>query len=658
MEIGSVLLLIAGFFCFLDIILLILSNRSKRLDRISQGLVVCSVCSIWGSLLVLLKYIFDNNFSYKYVLENSSTNLPMELKLSVLWAGQEGSLLFWTSLIFLFYVVFRRILNEYAGEKLVRRSFITALILCLAFAIITIMSNPFAVTGTTVAQEGRGLNPLLRTFWNIFHPPIVFVGYAATIIPFSIAIARMTEREVPENSYVDRKMNDFLNLQMAFTWTFLTMGIIMGGYWAYVTLGWGGYWAWDPVETSSLIAWLFCTVYFHGRSLLEQRSIGTNTHIFLTYLSVIFATFITRSGVLSSVHGFAESPVTLGFIFLMFGSLFIFIMFLGYQISSSSLSLERIRKRIRGSTLMLALFISLICVIGLTIVCSVGVIYPIILSVTTRSQYGMEPTFFNRFSFPFALGFTISIFFCTFPNPKLRRTLIKIVCFGIGLGLVALFLGFPTNSSLANLLIPITILGLFCIGAGVVKNFLGFSKAGTLLRSSSHSMLHLGLGLILLGVLMSSNMQTSGQGWCSIGNSVDLGSISVELNDIKVEQFTLYSYTVSGKILAFENGGLAGGGYATYSVEFDWGSYSRVLIISNPWRDLYISLRDVTLNPTTGTIQCYLEVKAIKLVSLVWAGSLITLIAISTMLMIYGVGLVKRESGEAFSESSKKLFYP
>jgi cytochrome c-type biogenesis protein CcmF len=639
LEVGIILLIIAGLFCALDTIFLAIQRQHiKRSKTLSQSLVLGGVLSVWGALILLLKYIFDNNFTYKYVMEHSSTTLSSEFKLSVLWVGQEGSLLLWTSLILLFYLIFRRIFSKHIEEISVHRSFVTASIICLAFIIFTIMSNPFA-SADEILQEGWGLNPLLRTFWNIVHPPTVFIGYAASVIPLSIVIARITQRSTVKNNFVNKKLSNFLNLQMAVIWICLTLGIIMGGYWAYVTLGWGGYWAWDPVETSSLIAWLFCTAYFHGRGLLESESLGANILIFLTYFSVIFATFITRSGVLSSVHGFAESPVAQGFMILMSGSLLIFVIFLGYQISWASLSLEGIWRKIKGSILMLALFSSLICIIGLTIVYSIGIIYPIIFSAIMGTQYDMDLTFFNTFSFPFALGLIISVIFCGFPNPKRNRTLINIaVGGGFVLGLLALFWGLPTNSPLTNLMLPLAALSLLVTGVRVIWDLYRTSKRRTLLRSTSHTILHFGLTLILLGVLVSSNTQSSTQGWYSIGSSTNLGSVTVELNDINVDYVNHYSYTIEGEISVFENSGLSGSGNSIYAVEPSWGAHYTVLIISNLWRDVYVSLHNIRLDPVTGmTLQAYLEVKVITLVSFVWAGCVITVLAISIILGSWGV---------------------
>jgi cytochrome c-type biogenesis protein CcmF len=609
--------------------------------QVDQLLAVGGASSVWASLLLLLKHIFDNNFTYRYVLEHSAVELAAELKLSVLWTGQEGSYLLWASLVLLFYVLFRRVFTANVTDTVVHRSFLVASIFCLALVLLMSLSNPFALS-TEVPQDGWSLNPLLRTPWNIFHPPVVFIGYAAAVIPASIAVSRMTVRQ-EVNGPVTKKLSAFLNLQMAVTWTFLTLGIIVGGYWAYVTLGWGGYWAWDPVETTSLISWLFCTAFFHGKGLLDPRSLASNTLVFFTLLSVFFATFITRSGVVSSVHGFADSPITLGLIVIIMGSLIAFATLMGYQLTSRPFSLDALLRKVKGSRLVLALLFSVVSIVGLVVVSFVGIMYPTLLSAYTGIQHEIDPSFFNRFSFPFAIGLTVSTFLCTFPSPRRSPLILKLMAVGLGVGFVLMFLGVPTTSSLANFLIPLAVLGLLFTGARVIRDFHHISAGATLLKTSSHTILHLGLTLILLGVLISSNTKVTAQGWHHQGSFIPLNTVTVEMNEIALSVENPSSYTVEGRILVFDNGGLMGGGYAYHVVEPGWGSFCRILIVSNPVKDVYVSLHNIQLDPITGAIsQAYIEASVIELVSLVWIGCFITAIAILTMLVVSSVTFVQR----------------
>jgi cytochrome c biogenesis factor len=375
--------------------------------------------------------------------------------------------------------------------------------------------------------------------------------------------------------------------------------------------------------------------------VLDRRGLGTYALIFLTYLSVIFATFITRSGVLSSVHSFSESPVTTSIALLIFGSAITFVTLAGYQLSSRSLTFDRVKKKIFGSNLLLAMFFSMICLLGVTLVCYVGLFYPLILSAMTGQLFNIDPEFFNRFSFIFMIGLTVSVFFCTFPNPKHDRKLLTMIGASLGVGLLVSYWGIPTESPLANFLIPLTGIALGSVGVRVVRDFLKIGKRSTLFKSSTHTMLHLGLVLVLLGVLLSSNTQTAVEGWYMYhpGEEMEccditIGNILVEMYDVSIELTGPYSYQINGQVIAFENGVLAGGGIASHAVEPGWGSYCEELIISNAWRDIYISLHNIQLDPSTLEVtQVYLEIQTIHFVSLVWMGCIITLGATLTLLI-------------------------
>jgi cytochrome c-type biogenesis protein CcmF len=608
--------------------------------KISNILTLVGTGSVWCSLLLLLKYVFENNFTYKYVLEHSSSDLSAILKLSVLWTGQEGSFLLWTSLSFLFYVIFKKTFLKNLEERVVRRSLIAASILCLVLIITTIISNPFVLTDE-LSLEGRGLNPLLRTFWNVIHPPIVFLGYAAALIPASIIIGKLTCRRVKLDSFSTRKLFAFMNLQMIFVWTFLTLGIILGGFWAYATLGWGGYWAWDPVETTSLIAWLFCTAYFHSKGLLDQRGYGANSLVFFTFLSILFATFITRSGIISSVHGFSQSPEAYSVIILLIGSFFAFISLLVFQFNSSSYSLNasRMLDKIKSSRHLFGLFLSLVSILGLILICFIGVIYPIILQVVSSTQYETLPTFYNIFAFPFALGLLVSTFFCMFPNPTQTKISFVTICSAIILGITFVFLDFPTFSALANFLLPTTVLSIFYVAARVVHSFIIKNKM--MIRSLSHTILHLGLVVILFGVLISNNTEISVQGWYSAPVSINLEDISVEVDDIELQFTNSSSYISSARFSVYKNGRLIGIGKAVHGFESFWGSYHQPIIVSTLLMDVYIVLHGVSLDLDLGEIShAYLEVKIIKFISLIWIGCIVTEIAVGILLVIFFVRFI------------------
>ncbi|MBN1408625.1 MAG: heme lyase CcmF/NrfE family subunit [Calditrichaceae bacterium] len=274
-------------------------NQSQEIDmkngRISYYIGVGLIIAASAFLFYLF---ITYQFQYKYVYGYSSRDLPLGFLISSFWAGQEGSFLFWTLMNALLGIIFIKTSKNYEATGMFFFSIIQ-----LFFLTILIKASPFSTYNQT-PPDGSGLNPLLQNFWMVIHPPILFVGYAAAAFPFILAIASLIKKEF--DSWI----------KYALPWTVFTSltlgaGIILGAFWAYETLGWGGYWGWDPVENSSLIPWLTVLALLH--SLLVQNMKGSlkKTNYFLsiiTFILVIYATFLTRSGVLSdfSVHSFAD----------------------------------------------------------------------------------------------------------------------------------------------------------------------------------------------------------------------------------------------------------------------------------------------------------------------------------------------------------------
>jgi len=248
---------------------------------------------------VYLFYLFvTHQFQVRYVYQYSSSDLPLGLLISSLWAGQQGSFLLWT----LFNAILGIFLLRSAG-KFENYAMVFLNMVQLFFLIILVKASPFELMAQ-VPPEGAGLNPLLQNFWMIIHPPILFVGYAAIAFPLVLGLASLVQKDY--TAWIDK----------ALPWTILSSltlgaGIIIGAFWAYETLGWGGYWGWDPVENSSLIPWLTILALMHG--FLVQKRNGTLVKsnyllAMISYVLVLYATFLTRSGVLAdfSVHSFQD----------------------------------------------------------------------------------------------------------------------------------------------------------------------------------------------------------------------------------------------------------------------------------------------------------------------------------------------------------------
>ncbi|MGH9442335.1 MAG: cytochrome c biogenesis protein CcsA [Thermoanaerobaculia bacterium] len=257
---------------------------------------------IVGTSAILMSLILNHRFDVSYVASYSARDLPLHFLISCFWAGQEGSFLlwiFWGSLIGLF--VWRTAKEMEAPVMIVYLSTFLALVAILC------RQSPFRLLAT-VPPDGTGLNPLLQDYWMVIHPPVMFLGFASLSVPFSFAIAALWKKRW--DGWIVR----------AIPWallTFLTLGtaILMGGYWAYKTLGWGGYWGWDPVENTSLVPWLLTVALVHGMFLQRSRNKHRKVNLFLAilaYICILYGTFLTRSGVLAdfSVHSFVDLGIT------------------------------------------------------------------------------------------------------------------------------------------------------------------------------------------------------------------------------------------------------------------------------------------------------------------------------------------------------------
>ena len=255
--------------------------------------------------LILVTLLVTNNFAVAYVADTTSRETPLYLKITALWGSQDGSLLFWNLLLALFTATALR--RKWQSQPtLIPYAIAVASTTQFFFLFLSaILENPFMLTAN-VPLDGRGLNPLLRHFGMIIHPPTLYLGFVGFTIPYSFAMAALITGKLDD---------DWIHTTRRWTlaaWLFLSLGLILGGRWAYDVLGWGGYWGWDPVENASLMPWLAGTAFLHSVMIQEKRSMFKMWNMFLvilTFLLVISGTFIVRSGLVSSVHTFAQSNI-------------------------------------------------------------------------------------------------------------------------------------------------------------------------------------------------------------------------------------------------------------------------------------------------------------------------------------------------------------
>jgi cytochrome c-type biogenesis protein CcmF len=340
--------------------------------------------------------IFANRFDLEYVASYSNRALPAAYKVAALWAGQSGSILFWL-LILVAYAAGIVFLNRRRNRPLMPLVVLTlALTSTFFLVLVNFMTRPFVRLAFTPV-DGNGMNPQLQNPFMAIHPPCLYLGYVGLTIPFAFAIAALVTGRLNDTWFRTTRR------WTIFAWFFLGTGILLGGWWAYVELGWGGYWAWDPVENASLIPWLTCTAFLHSVMIEERKKmlrVWNLSLVILSFLLAILGTFITRSGVISSVHSFTKSeigPVFAGFLGL---ATVVSLGLLLYRLPDLR-SEHRLDSFVSRESSFL--FNNLLLV-GAAFAVLWGTIFPILSEAVRGVKITVGAPFFNEVMVPIALG--------------------------------------------------------------------------------------------------------------------------------------------------------------------------------------------------------------------------------------------------------------
>jgi len=341
--------------------------------------------------------LFQHDFNVEYVAAYTSQNLPVFYTWSALYAGQKGSLLFWATVLSLFgslaMVFTARRHREYLP-------YVAAVVCSVAAFFISVMlfahANPFRRLPYT-PLDGSGLNPQLQNPGMVFHPPMLYLGYISITIPFAFAMAALLSKRLDVDWLVAIRKWTLLS------WLFLSIGICLGMWWAYVELGWGGYWAWDPVENASLLPWLTMTAFLHSVMIQEKRGMLKKWNLALiigSWLLSIFGTFITRSGVISSVHSFTQSNV--GYFFLFF---LIAAGTASFALYATRLPLLDAEARLESMVSREASFLfNNLLLVGIAFSVLWGTLFPILSELVQGTKVTVGPPFFNQVNIPLGLA--------------------------------------------------------------------------------------------------------------------------------------------------------------------------------------------------------------------------------------------------------------
>jgi len=395
---GNSLLTLSYIFTIYGLIIvgLHLWNRYERFLRSGKVAFISSSLLIIISSVVLIHELMVSNFDIEYVAKYTSAETPAMFKFSGLWAGMEGSLLFWLTILSV-YFVFVIIQNRNQHRKLIPWVLITMGIIQFFFLTMSnFFENPFAPVTAGMVVSGRGLNPLLQHWAMLLHPPMLYLGFIGFSVPFAFAMAAIITKNL------DAVWIQTTRRWTLMTWTFLSIAIIMGGKWAYMELGWGGYWAWDPVENASLLPWLTGTAYLHSVLIQDKKNmlrLWNMILIMLTFTLTIFGTYLTRSGVVSSVHAFAATDLGIwffGFIIVII-AVNIFLLILRKDQLKSDNRLESFVSRESGFLFNNMLFVAMM----LTVLW--GTMYPIFSEAVSGDKITVGSPYFNRIMIPLGL---------------------------------------------------------------------------------------------------------------------------------------------------------------------------------------------------------------------------------------------------------------
>lgn len=540
-------LLLAGYTLLASIIGIARDRERLKFSAYRATLATCGMITVATG--ILWYKLFTDDFTLSAVAFHSNRDLPWFYKLTALWSGQEGSLLFW-SWVLSIYVAVAVWINRKEYRQLLPYVVSILSVVQLFFLVLNVfIVHPFQQlalndNGAMIVQgplDGQGLNPLLQYPAMAIHPPMIYLGYIGFSVPFAFGMATLIAQQAGEKWIITTRRWTMT------AWLFLFLGIVLGGRWAYAVLGWGGYWGWDPVENASLMPWLSGTAFLHSVMMQEKRGmmkVWNMVLIFTTFYLSIFGTFLTRSGVVSSVHAFAQSPI---------GPYFVG--FLGVSILISGwLLLDRLNY-LRGAQQLDSLIsressflFNNLLLLAACFAVLWGTLFPVLTEAVQGTKISVGAPFFNKVNIPIGL----LLLFLTGVGPffawrktstsSLKRNFtvpsILAAATGAALAVAGVREFYPLVSFMLCTFVTVTIVMEFARGAQVVasKSGVGLAQASYILtmrntRRYGGYIVHFGMVLLFLGITGAA-FNTEKEQELSPGERLGLGPYQFELKRV------------------------------------------------------------------------------------------------------------------------------
>jgi cytochrome c-type biogenesis protein CcmF len=616
-ELGHFALVLGLFLAGYAVCVDVLGAWHKERGLILSGRNATIACWLCLSIatVALLTLLIRHDFSVTYVAEHTSRELPLEYTISAFWAGAAGSLLLWLWLQAGFVaLVFCK--SEPDQRTFAACARAAANLVGLFFLLVLILDkNPFALSAVT-PSNGAGLNPLLQHPAMALHPPTLFVGYAAFIIPFAWAFASLRRNSEPGAPPFFRQVRNWT----LWAWLFLTIGIALGAWWAYEELGWGGYWAWDPVENSSLMPWLIATALLHCSRTYHPR---TSIAVWLMVLSIvtfslcIFGTFLTRYGLVSSVHAFPEPG--LGILFLV---LLVVIWLVAAVLLWRKFRSRTVEPQEEGPLLRRYIVFNNWIMILLTFVIFLGTLFPFFSGLLAEQKITLKSDYFTKITAVPGLAVLFLLAAC----PYLLRHGIgrnwRIV--GGGLAAAVAFGGWLLTRSLA---VPCFVICGFA-AVNLAADFFGGklrianSSAETkerprTLRWYGARIAHFSVVLIFFGIAGSGAYEIEKKAALNRGQSIDVGRFSIKYDELKADHGPNFTAVTAEVTVSRDNQPVASLSPSQAYYRQSDKRTSEVDIRRTLAGDLYVAVTGV--DSSTGLVNLRVLVK--PLINWIWIGS-------------------------------------
>jgi cytochrome c-type biogenesis protein CcmF len=620
-------------------------SPERLADTARRAGIACFV-AVTAAAFALIWSVFTNDFSITYIMEHSNRALPGPYKFSALWSGQEGSLLLWAWLLATYGFVLRLThktdvtLYAYAGT-------ILAAVQVFFLAVLNFAAPPFALFKGQIPDDGNGLNPLLQYPEMVIHPPMLYLGYVGFSVPFAFALGALMMR------YPGEKWIRITRTWTMVTWMFLTAGIFLGMHWAYAVLGWGGYWGWDPVENASFMPWLTGTAFLHSVMMQEKKGMMKSWNVWLifsTFLLTLLGTLLTRAGLVSSVHAFAQSSI--GSWFVTFMVIVLAVCIFTYVLQRKHLKTEhRLESLVSRESSFL--FNNLVLLVACFVILW-GTLFPILSEYVVGNKVTVGAPFYNRVAIPIGLF----LLFLTGVGPllpwratslrSLRRNFVLpvlvlwatvIACLAVDVtpwkdGAFASGNFYALVAFALSAAVLTAIVSEFVRGAGVIRKQTGrnlFSATWLLTRRNTRRyggyLIHIGVVIVVVG-LAGSAFNRSEERELALHDKLLIGPYTLEC--VGFTQDSNLNYNTEYALLDVYKGGAK-----LFQMTPERRSYlasgqpqTMVAIHSVPRWDLYVVYEGT--NPDTGQpiIKAFLN----PLVGWIWAG--VALIVFGTIVAL------------------------